>query len=198
MMEKLKLIVELAKEFIWPSLILFIVLIFKKRINNLLDHLHSFKVSGAEFNFKQAMETVKKTEKVLEKNNSKKETIDDYLDAEAKQFEETLSLVNFSKGVAMHDIWTQVEDIVFQLGEKNILGCTAASSNITSTSTTLQIINDLEVRGILSQNLTVIYHLLKNIRNEALHVQDKEIPYNVCIDFINKSYHLKKELKNIL
>lgn len=197
-METKEFILELIKVFIWPVFITIIILLLRKQLIKLLSQLKSFKYKDAEFNFEKEIQAVKSQVKAFtaqEINTDK--TIEEYIDKENKKLKRLIELAGLSPRGAILETWIELEENILDAGERNITGCTAAPSKIDKKSTHIKIMNDFNDRGYISNHYLEFYHGLRRIRNEAVHVQDKKLSYQVCIDFINMAFELKRNLKNI-
>ncbi|MBN2595375.1 MAG: hypothetical protein JXR82_01155 [Marinifilaceae bacterium] len=195
-METKEFILGLIKALIWPVTILVIILLLRKQIKNLLNQLKSFKIKDAEFNFEKEIQAVKSQAKALTKQDNTDKTIDDYIQREDKKLKRLIELAELSPRGAILETWIELEENILEAGERNLTGCTAAPSNINKNSTHGKIMKDFNERGFISNHYLELYYGLKRIRNEAVHVQDKELSYQVCIEFINMAFELKRKLKN--
>jgi len=193
----IEFIIELTKSLAWPIVTLVIVLLMKKEIQGLFRELKSFKIKGTEFNFDKEVKNVKLEASELMLAKDKELIVQDNINNKERTFLKRIELAELSPRGAVLEAWLELEEIILESGEKFEYGCTAAPSNINKLSKHRDIMKDLFERQMLSAYDYKLYDGLRKVRNESVHLKDKQLSNSGSIEFITMAEKLKKKLKGL-
>jgi len=179
-------IISLLNVAIWPLTIFIILFIFRTEFRKILSRLSHFKYKGIEANFTHQIEKAENTANIINIHQSKLTEIveeeDDYNKSQLSRISE------ISPRAAIFESWFNVEHEI-----KNLAN--SLDIEFSNKSHDLKIMQTLKEREIIDDSTMELYHRLKKIRNDAVHVSDIELDTLEAGRYLNLSKGLIAYLK---
>jgi Domain of unknown function (DUF4145) len=171
-MNTLTFIAEIIKALAWPVLIVFLVLLLRKPIRELVPLFTRFKYKDIELEFKQGMAVARA--EIQEELPSRKNA----LASGAKMAGALVRLAEASPSAAIMKAWEKVEIAARLTAHRGGLFSPADVTNTT------RVIRALEEGRVIDPRKVDLLHDLRGLRNLAAHSPDFALSTSDALDYI--------------
>lgn len=175
---------KLVEALVWPITILFIILILRRPILNLIPFLQRFKFKELELEFDKKVH-----ELVTEAKLTLPEDINKFADEPSAQ--KLAGLAEISPRASILESWLELENAALDAIKKNDIHITNQELR-----SPLSLGNALEKAGVIDGNKLSIFHKLRNLRNAATHAYDFALDPMSAIEFSRLALSLAKSIRS--
>ena len=177
----LQFVASLVDSLIWPAVLLVLALVFRTRVEALIDNIVSIRIGDKQVAFARSLDAAgEQAKKVADADTSPQpEPVE--LDQAAKAFRATSTSSTASPRAAIIECWLVVQNELNAAIER--LGL---SESVTGQCSTVRTVPLLRSSGYLNDDWVGLIHHLRSLRNEAAH----DLRFDISPDQADEYYDL--------
>lgn len=183
---------SIVESIIWPVTIMLLIIIFRDPIKEVVPLLKKFKFKSFEVDFERKISSIsKKVERAqLPETSDAFNNISNINHNIISRFGDIKNINISSPRSAIIESWIMVEQLLRRLAENQEM-------NIYN-GTSINILNELSNKNIISNDIFEICNELREIRNKAVHNSSFKVSDEKSNEYINLSFRVIAALKDKL
>jgi len=176
--------IRLIEAIAWPGAILVMVFSFRGELRKILPLLRRLKAGPIEAEFEEAVLEAKEEAELLTHDPGEIEVLD-------RKVEPLLKLAEINPRSAILEAWLGVESALKRAAFQH------AGSPLPSATSPIQQIRVLDRDDLLSPVDVALFHDLRGLRNQAVHVSDLQLTRKAARNYIELAAKLESRLEKL-